>query len=212
MPSALLNVKVTIPALAPPAVLSSHVTMCARYAPEMSERGRGAILKCRLARRFQPLPRQATYGHSKRREPRLHGALVQSGRQDLNLRPPGPQPDDNPATSVPCVPIVLTVPAAGRQRTVRTHRSVPRRYHEGHSGIGIPPSGPSRAAARAQGGCSSSSKSCARRARHHARAFRRTTARHASSKPHTMKGNGSSTSSSAGPSGAVPKTGWSHGT
>ena len=44
VPSALLNVKVTIPALAPPAVLSSHVTMCARYAPEMSERGRGAIL------------------------------------------------------------------------------------------------------------------------------------------------------------------------
>ena len=33
------------------------------------------------------------------------GALVQSGRQDLNLRPPGPQPEDNQAISVPCVPL-----------------------------------------------------------------------------------------------------------
>ena len=43
----------------------------------------------------------------------------------MNLRPPGPQPADNPAICVSSVPIVPAVPALGRPEQLWTHRSVP---------------------------------------------------------------------------------------
>jgi short-subunit dehydrogenase len=41
------------------------VDLCARYVPEMVERGRGAILNVASTAAFQPLPRQSTYSASK---------------------------------------------------------------------------------------------------------------------------------------------------
>ena len=68
--------------------------------------------QCRLARRFQPLPRQATYGHSKRREPRRNGALVSVGETGLepatarapSRRTTAPYPSHASRTSTPSAP------------------------------------------------------------------------------------------------------------
>src|SRR6185437_11745352 len=47
-------------------------------------------------------PRGANVGlRLKRQKPRICGAFVQSGRQDLNLRPPGPQPGALPDCATP---------------------------------------------------------------------------------------------------------------
>jgi short-subunit dehydrogenase len=43
----------------------SVVDLCARYAPKMVERGRGAILNVASTTAFQPIPGQATYAASK---------------------------------------------------------------------------------------------------------------------------------------------------
>src|SRR3954447_3874255 len=60
--------------------------------------------------RYLALPR-------KRREPRVTRAFVTSGRQDLNLRPPGPQPGALPDCATPRGYVVDPAQAGDGNRT-----------------------------------------------------------------------------------------------
>jgi hypothetical protein len=53
----------------------------------------------------------------------------QSGRQDLNLRPPGPQPASAARRCVRRRPRRLRLPGPTTHRSDRTQQSVPKRYH-----------------------------------------------------------------------------------
>jgi hypothetical protein len=62
-----------------------------------------------------------------KQKPRLSGAFVQSGRQDLNLRPPGPQPGALPDCATPRGRSMITpaCPAAISHRPARVRASGP---------------------------------------------------------------------------------------